>query len=64
MDEEISDTVSAAASETAEAVSKTVAGDGAGIDLLQFASDHPVGTALAGIGVGIVGTNILDDDEY
>lgn len=64
MDEEISDTVSAAASETAEAVSKTAAGDGAGIDLLQFASDHPVGTALAGIGVGIVGTNILDDDEY
>ena len=46
----------------AEQVSKTAAGDGAGIDLLQFASDHPVGTALAGIGVGIVGANIFDDD--
>lgn len=47
----------------AEQVSKTAAGDGAGIDLLQFASDHPVGTALAGLGVGIVGANIFDDDE-
>ena len=47
----------------AEQVSKTAAGDGAGIDLLQFASDHPVGTALASLGVGIVGANIFDDDE-
>lgn len=47
----------------AEQVSKTAAGDGAGIDLLQFASDNPVGTALAGLGVGIVGANIFDDDE-
>ena len=47
----------------AEQVSKTAAGDGAGIDLLQFASGHPVGTALAGLGVGIVGANIFDDDE-
>ena len=47
----------------AEQVSKTAAGDGAGIDLFQFASNHPVGTALAGLGVGIVGANIFDDDE-
>lgn len=48
--------------EIADGIAKTAAGDGAGIDLLQFASDHPVGTALAGIGVGIVGANIFDDD--
>ena len=48
--------------EIAGDISKTAAGDGAGIDLLQFASDNPVGTALAGIGVGIIGANIFDDD--
>ena len=48
--------------EIADDIAKTAAGDGAGIDLLQFASGHPVGTALAGIGVGIVGANIFDDD--
>lgn len=48
--------------EVADGIAKTAAGDGAGIDLLQFASGHPVGTALAGIGVGIVGANIFDDD--
>ena len=37
-------------------------GDGAGFDIFQFASDHPVGTALAGLGVGVVGANLLDDD--
>ena len=47
--------------QVAEDLSKTAAGDGAGIDLFQFASDHPVGTALAGLGVGIVGANLLDD---
>lgn len=46
----------------AEELSQVAAGDKAGFDLLQFASDHPVGTALAGLGVGIVGTNILDDE--
>ena len=49
--------------EIADDVSKTGAGDGAGINLLRFASNHPVGTALTGLGVGIVGTNIFDDDE-
>lgn len=48
--------------EIANNISKTATGDGAGISLLQFASDHPVGTALAGLGVGVVGTNLLDDD--
>ena len=48
--------------EIADDIAKTAAGDGAGIDLLQFASGHPVGTALAGIGVGIIGANIFDDD--
>ena len=48
--------------EIADDISKTAAGDGAGIDLLQFASGNPVGTALAGIGVGIIGANIFDDD--
>lgn len=47
----------------AEQISKTAAGDGAGIDLLQFASDNPVGTALVGLGVGVVGANIFDDDN-
>lgn len=47
----------------AEELSKTGAGDSAGIDLLQFASDHPVGTALAGLGVGVVGTNLLDSNN-
>lgn len=50
------------AEQVAEDLSKTAAGDGAGIDLLQFASKHPVGTALAGLGVGVVGANLLDDD--
>lgn len=49
-------------SDIADDISKTAAGDGAGIDLLQFASDHPVGTALAGLGVGVIGANLLDDD--
>ena len=49
-------------SDIADDISKTAAGDGAGIDLLQFASDHPVGTALAGLGVGIVGAELLDDN--
>lgn len=49
-------------SDIADNISKAAAGDGAGIDLLQFASDHPVGTALAGLGVGVVGANLLDDD--
>ena len=48
--------------EIADDIAKTAAGDGAGVDLLQFASNHPVGTALAGLGVGIVGANIFDDD--
>ena len=49
-------------SDIADDISKTAAGDGSGIDLLQFASDHPVGTALAGLGVGIIGAELLDDD--
>lgn len=48
--------------ENAFRTATTETGEHAGIDLLQFASDHPVGTALAGIGVGIVGMNIFDDD--
>ena len=48
--------------EVANTISKTAAGDGAGVDLLQFSSKHPVGTALAGLGVGVVGANLLDDD--
>lgn len=48
--------------EVANTISKTAAGDGAGVDLLQFASNHPVGTALAGLGVGVVGANLLDDN--
>ena len=39
--------------EIADNIAKTAPGDGAGIDLLQFASNHPVGTALAGLGVGM-----------
>lgn len=49
--------------EIADDIAKTGAGDGAGIDLLQFASDHPVGTALAGLGVGVVGANLFDSDN-
>ena len=49
--------------EIADNISKTAAGDGAGVNLLQFASNHPVGTALTGLGVGIIGANIFDDDE-
>lgn len=43
--------------EIADDIAKTAVGDGAGIDLL-----NPIGTALAGIGVGIIGANIFDDD--
>lgn len=49
-------------SDIADDISKTAAGDGAGFNLLQFSSDHPVGTALAGLGIGVVGANLLDDD--
>ena len=48
--------------EIADNIAKTAPGDGAGIDLLQFASDHPVGTALAGLGVG-VGVHALFDND-
>lgn len=60
---EFSDQLLPAPIEVADDVSKTAAGDGAGVNLLQFASEHPVGTALAGLGVGVVGANIFDDDE-
>lgn len=46
----------------AQEVAQTGAGDNAGFDLMQFAADHPVGTALAGLGVGVVGANLLDND--
>lgn len=46
----------------AQKISETAAGDNAGFDLMQFAADHPVGTALAGLGVGVVGANLLDND--
>ena len=48
--------------EIADNIAKTAAGDGAGIDLLQFASNHPVGTALAGLGVGM-GVHALFDND-
>lgn len=48
--------------QVAEDIAKTAPGDGAGIDLLQFASDHPVGTALAGLGVGM-GVHALFDND-
>lgn len=50
------------AEQVADDISKTAPGDGAGIDLLQFASDHPVGTALAGLGVGM-GVHALFDND-
>ena len=48
--------------EIADNIAKTAPGDGAGIDLLQFASNHPVGTALAGLGVGM-GVHALFDND-
>ena len=50
------------AEQVADDISKTAPGDGAGIDLLQFASNHPVGTALAGLGVGM-GVHALFDND-
>ena len=48
--------------EIADNIAKTAPGDRAGIDLLQFASDHPVGTALVGLGVGM-GVHALFDND-
>lgn len=48
--------------QVAEDIAKTAPGDGAGFNLKQFASDHPVGTALAGLGVGM-GVHALFDDD-